>query len=262
MADLYHLKTSMSCLLPSSDHVFEICHSIEVMSIMDMEPMVIGRMAPSMGVWRCLRTTQDNWKGGRLGGIEVVSGLPRTLLDILADIGNANNQDLEARLWNWPGEIGVHAQCILWDCWRYAAVLDTRRKERQKKQRAASETDQSVADTLHTQYSPSTEIVMCRLAASVYALHRAVELPTNSHLLVLNGLVYPLVIASLEVPLLVAHPEWKEVFDHVRSSFLKKDKFRLMKVIDDIIEEAWKEGTDTFDIEEAARIKGVEIAVY
>ncbi|KZL64557.1 C6 finger domain-containing protein [Colletotrichum tofieldiae] len=263
MADLYRLETSMGRLLPAADHDFTIRHSIEVLSIMDMGPMVIGRMTPSMGIWCHLRKVQDSWKGGRIGGIEIVSGMPRTLIDVLADIGNCNAQEVEARLWAWPGEIGLYAQCILWDCWRYTAVLDVRRIERKKKNtKSSAEAIQPEDETEKTTSYPSREVVMCRLAASVYALYRAVELPANQHLLVHNGLMYPLVIGSLEVPLLAAHPEWKRVFDDVRTLFLKKDSFSLIKLVDEVLNEAWKEGTDTFDIEEAARARGIEIAIF
>ncbi|KZL82188.1 c6 finger domain-containing protein [Colletotrichum incanum] len=263
MADLYHLETSMGRLLPAADHDFTIRHSIEVLSIMDMEPMVIGRMTPSMGIWHHLRKVQDRWEGGRIGGIEIVSGMPRTLLDVIADIGNRDAQEVEARLWAWPGEIGLYAQCILWDCWKYTAVLDVRRIERKKKKmKSTIEAIQDEVATGKTSPFPTREVVMCRLAASVYALYRAVKLPANQHLLVHNGLMYPLVIGSLEVPILAAHPEWKHVFDDVRTLFLKKDSFHLIKLVDEVLNEAWREGTDTFDIEEAARTRGIEIAVF
>ncbi|KAK1985959.1 hypothetical protein LZ30DRAFT_706999 [Colletotrichum cereale] len=263
MADLYHLQTNMSRLLPAADHDSTICHSIEVLSIMDMETMVIGRMTSSMGIWRRLREVQDSWQGGRIGGVEVVSGMPRTFLDVLADIGNGDAQETEARIWAWPGEIGLYAQCILWDCWRYTAVLHVRRIERKKtKMKSSIETIQPEVATGKRTPFPPTEVVLCRLVASVYALYRAVELPTNQHLLVHNGLMYPLVIGSLEVPLLAAHPEWKEVFDDVRSLFLRNDSSRLIKIVDEVLDEAWKEGTDTFDVEEVARIRGVEIAIF
>ncbi|CCF35298.1 hypothetical protein CH063_01277 [Colletotrichum higginsianum] len=263
MAGLYHLETRIESLLPAADHDFTIRHSIEVLSIMDMKPMVLGRMTKSMGVWRCLRKVQDGWKGGRVGGVEVVSGLPRSLLDILADIGDDDASDVETRLWAWPGEVGVHAQCILWDCWRYTAVLHVRRLERNKrKTNTAMDTDQQEVDLAVAAPFPSREVVLCRLAASVYALNRALKLPENDKLLVLNGLMYPLVIGSLEVPLLATHSDWKKIFADVRESFLNKDSFHLIKVVDEVLNEAWREGTDTFDIEAAARMRGVEIAVF
>ncbi|OLN87606.1 putative transcriptional regulatory protein C965.10-like protein 2 [Colletotrichum chlorophyti] len=266
MAELYHLDTNLSALLPSTDTDFTTCHSIEVLSLMDMHALVIGRATKSMGVWRLMRKAQDSWEGGRLGGIEVVSGLPRSLLDILADMELSAADDIEARLWAWPGEMGVHAQCILWDCWRYTAVLDARRIERRKRMNdrkgLAGDAAQRLVEAATAPKLPSTELVMCRLMASVYALYRAVAIPANKHLLVHNGLIYPLVIASLEVPLLTAHPEWKEVIDDLRSSFRQKDCFHQMKMVDEVLEEAWREGTDTFDIEKAAEDRGIEIAVF
>ncbi|KAK2043440.1 hypothetical protein LZ31DRAFT_498998 [Colletotrichum somersetense] len=263
IADLYHLQTDMGRLLPTADHDPTVHHTIEVLSIMDMGPLVIGRMTPSMGIWRHLRKVQDGWQGGRIGGIEVVSGMPRTLLDVLADIGNSDTQEIEARLWAWPGEVGLSSQCILWDCWRYTAVLDVRRMDRKKnKMMTSAEAVQHGVGNGKTTSFPSREVILCRLVASVYALHQAVKLPANHHLLVHNGLLYPLVIGSLEVPLLATHPEWKQVFDDVRTLFLKNDSSRMIKLIDEVLDEAWKEGLDTFDIEEAARLRDVEIPVF
>ncbi|KAK1622340.1 hypothetical protein BDP81DRAFT_485527 [Colletotrichum phormii] len=263
MAGLYYLETNLSHLVPSASHDFTIRHSIEVWSIMDMDIMVIGRITPSMNIWRNLRKVQDSWEGGRLGGVETVSGLPRSLLDILADMRENSERDIEYQLWSWPGEIGEHAQCMLWDCWRYTAVLHARRLNRCRKNKAPSDSEGGLgpkSDDLSP--FPSREVIMCRLTASVYALYRAVQMPANHHLLVHNGLMYPLVIGSLEVPILNTHPEWKQVFNDVRSSFLRKDSFRLINMVDEVIEEAWREETDTFNIEEAAKARGNEIAVF
>lgn len=254
MAGLYQLETRLPALLPPSGHDFATRHSIEVLAVMDLQTSVVGRVAPSMGVWRRLRRLQDTWPEGRLPGVEVVSGLPRSFLDIMADIHDSSRKDVEARLWAWPGEMGIHAQCVLWDCWRYTAVLEARRLERRKR---AADTAAPAAEL-----SPPTELVMCRLMASVYALHRAVQLPSNHHLLLHNGLIYPLVVGYMEVPLLMAHPEWKEVLDDVRQSFLRKDLFNSMKMIDELLTEAWEDGTDVFDIDKAARGRGIEIAVF
>ncbi|KAK2011934.1 hypothetical protein LZ32DRAFT_532927 [Colletotrichum eremochloae] len=263
MADLYHLEADLGRLLPSADHNFEVHHSIEVLSIMDLGPLIIGRTSPSLGLWGHLRKVQDSWQGGRVGGYEVVTGMPRSLLDILADIGNSSDaQEIEARLWAWPGDIGQYAQCILWDCWRYTAVLHVRRLERRRKMSSSLETIQHQVETGETAPFPSREVVLCRLVASVYALYRAIELPESRHLLVHNGLYYPLVMGSLEVPLLAKHPEWKQVFDDVRALFLKNDTSRFIKLVDQFLDQAWNEGSDTFDIDEAARLQDVEIAVF
>ncbi|KAF6803185.1 C6 finger domain-containing protein [Colletotrichum musicola] len=265
ISGLYQLETRLSVLLPPTGHDFATRHSIEVLAVMDMHTSVIGRVAPSMGVWRRLRRLQDTWAEGRLPGIEVVSGLPRSFLDILADIADGSRQEIEARLWAWPGEIGIHSQCVLWDCWRYTAVLEARRLERRKKTAAAGALggkEVEVAGDASPELSPPTEVVMCRLTASIYALHRAVRLPANQHLLLHNGLLYPLVVAGLEVPLLMAHPEWKEILDDLRRSFLCKDSFHAMKMIDEMLTEAWEDGTDVFDIDKAARNRGIEVAVF
>ncbi|KAH7304655.1 hypothetical protein BKA65DRAFT_602189 [Rhexocercosporidium sp. MPI-PUGE-AT-0058] len=263
MYDLYDLGTSMGRLLPTANHDLAICHSIEVLSIMDMEPMVIGRENPSMGIWRRLRKVQEGWEGGKLGGVEIVTGIPRTFLDIIADIGNDDAQDVESRLWAWPGEVGLNAQCLLWDCWRYTAVLDVRRVERKKrKMKANVEAMECEVETGKMASFPSRDVVMCRLATSVDALRRTIEMPTKHDLAVRNGLMYPLIVGSLEVPLLAAHPERKQVFDDLRARILERDTSRNVRLVDEVLNEAWNEGTDMFNINEAARKRGIEIAIF
>lgn len=94
------------------------------------------------------------------------------------------------------------------------------------------------------------------------ALNRAFELPHNEHLLVHNGLMYPMVTASLEVEILKRHPEWRKTLDEVRMAFLRRDSFKLVKVTFAMLDEAWKHGTSDFDVHEAARLRGIEIAVF
>ncbi|CZS94203.1 uncharacterized protein RAG0_04260 [Rhynchosporium agropyri] len=260
---LYQLETNLSHLLPEADHDPGVHNVIEVMAIMDMGSMVIGRVNPSMELWRRLRKVQKGWMSGKIGGVEIVSGMPRTLLDIIADVGLYDAQDVEARLWAWPGEVGLSVQCLLWDCWRYTAVLDARRVDRiRKKKQAILNTMQRQPEPGPTASFPSREVVLCRLRAAIYALYNLLGLPGSRNLPVRHGLLYPLVIGSLEVPLLNANSDWKLAFKEILAEFLEKDPVRVTRMVDEFLDEAWKEGTDTFDIDEAARTRGVEIAVY
>lgn len=254
MADTYNLRHSLTTNKLSIQHDFPKLHSLEVMGVMDIPSLVIGRISKSVGIWKLLRKLQDdNWKGGRLGGIEVVSGLPRSLLDIFASIHESDAVYTEGRLWTWPGEIGEYLQCHLWDCWRFSGILEIRRRSRLEQLPASDEGSRGV---------PGTELILCRLMSSMDALHRAVELPQNEHLLVYNGLMYPAIMAGLEVPLLKSHPDWKTTMDQVRSYFLKRDTFNLATVTFELLGEAWEIGTSVYDIEAAARQRGVEIAVF
>ncbi|KAF7548124.1 hypothetical protein G7Z17_g7275 [Cylindrodendrum hubeiense] len=219
------------------------------------------RMNSPIGIWKLLRKLQDTLKDGRLGGVEIVSGLPRSLLDIFASIFDNDDEYTENRFWTWPGEIGEYLQCHLWDCWRFSGILEVRRRKRMEQKRRGSGSNHERGDGA-TSAAPATELILCRLIASMDALNRAFELPRNEHLLVHNGLMYPMVTASLEVELLKQHHEWRNTLHEVRMAFLRRDSFKLVKVTFGMLDDAWEHGTSDFDVHEAAKIKGVEIAVF
>ncbi|KAI8717612.1 Zn(2)-C6 fungal-type domain-containing protein [Fusarium sp. LHS14.1] len=258
MVNVYELRHKLTVpgLIPIED--LGTRHVLEVMGIMDLPSMAIGRSGQSVGVWKLLRKLQDTRKEGRVDGIEVATGMPMSLLDIFASILDNDVEYTENRLWTWPGQLGEYLQTHLWDCWRFSAILEVRRRYRLERKQKGVEVnnDQGSAAV------PNTELILCRLMSSMDALHRAFELPQNQHLLVHNGLMYPLVTVSLEVPLLQDHPDWKHTLDSVRATFQERDTFNLINVIFDLLDEAWKTGTSTFDIEEAARQRGVEIALF
>ncbi|KAF5003301.1 hypothetical protein FDECE_10152 [Fusarium decemcellulare] len=258
MTDVYDLRNKLATpgQIPIEDMYRR--HVLEVMGVMDIPSLVVGRMSQPIGIWKLLRRLQDHRKDGRVPGVEVVSGMPRSLLDILASSFDNDADYTESKLWTWPGEIGEYLQCHLWDCWRLSGILEVRRRQRiERKRRGAQDHNEDKTTT-----APSTDIILCRLVASIDALHRAFELPQNQHLLVHNGLMYPLVNASLEVPLLKTQPGWKKTLDGVRVTFRQRDTFNLVGVIFEILDEAWEEGTSTFDMEEAAHRRGHEIAIF
>ncbi|KAM0330845.1 hypothetical protein ACHAQA_003800 [Verticillium albo-atrum] len=245
MADLYQLESEM----PDSEHDEATCHILEVMGVMDLPNVVLGRTKPPIGIWKRLRESQDTWQTGRLEGVEVVSGLPRSLLDIFASIFDNDKDYTEARLIKWPGEVGNYLQCHLWDCWRLSGVLEVRRRQRCKLRRDSID-------------QPPSEVIMCQLMASMDALYRASMLPRNDHILVRNALIYPLLTAGLEITQLEKHGEWKDTIDEIRNSFEQQDYFNLVGVTFDLLDEAWSEGSEFFDMDEAARRRDVEVALF
>ncbi|KAM0552441.1 hypothetical protein ACHAPJ_008002 [Fusarium lateritium] len=225
---------------------------------MDLPSMVIGRTNPPIGIWKLLRRLQDGHRDGRVDGIEVVSGLPRSLLDIFAGMTDNDPEYTEGRFWSWPGQIGEYLQCHYWDCWRLSGILEVRRRQRmERKARGIPGPDNGAFRA-----APETEVVLCRLIASIDALLKAYREPVNQHLLVHNGLPYPVINAGLEVPLLKLHPNWKRTIEEVKTSFLSKDSFDLISVCFELLDEAWEDGTATFDIEKAARVRKMELAIF
>ncbi|KAK7427805.1 hypothetical protein QQZ08_005743 [Neonectria magnoliae] len=260
IVDAYQLRTR----LQSPDHTpiddAAMHHSLEVMGVMDIPSMALGRISRPIGIWRLLRKRQDTLKDGRLAGVEAVSGLPRSLLDIFASLLDNDDEYTESRLWTWPGEVGEYLQCHLWDCWRFSGILEVRRRRRMERKRRGSGGSSDKTGASHA--APGSDVILCRLIASMDAMNRSFELPQNEHLLVHNGLMYPMVTASLEVELLKGHIEWRGTLHEVRLSFLRRDSFKLVKATFELLDDAWQDGTSEFDIHEAAKSKGMEIAVF
>jgi hypothetical protein len=258
MVEAYDLKTKLNTpgQIPINDLYTQ--HVMEVLGLMDLPSVVIGRINQPIGVWKLLRRLQDDLPEGRATGIEVVSGIPRSLLDIFAGMVDNDPEYTEGRFWQWPGQIGESLQCHYWECWRLSGILEVRRRQRMaKKARGIQGHDQDPA-----KITPETEIVLCRLISSIDALQKAYEEPRNQNLLVHNGLPYPVINAGLEVPLLKMHPTWKRTLDEVKTSFLEEDSFDLISNIFALLDEAWEDGTSTFDIEAAARLRNFELAIF
>ncbi|KAF5608267.1 transcriptional regulatory protein pro-1 [Fusarium subglutinans] len=242
IVDVYDLKTKLSTVGQISNDL-HTQHLLEVLGVMDLPSSVIGRVNPSIGVWKLFRRLQDDRDEGRATGVEVVSGIPRSLLDIFASIMDNDPEYTETRFWDWPGQVGI---------------LEIRRRRRmERKARGLPDREDGTSSK-----GPDTEVVLCRLISSIDALQKAFEEPRNQHLLVHNGLPYAVVNAGLEVPLLKQHPTWKATLDDVRNSLLGTDSFDLINTIFEMLDEAWANGTNTFDIESAARSRNLELAIF
>ncbi|RGP69380.1 transcription factor [Fusarium longipes] len=233
-------------------------HVLEVLGVMDLPSMVVGRANPPIGVWKLLRSLQDATQDGRVDGIEVVSGVPRSLLDIFAGVVDNDPEYTEGRFWDWPGDVGESLQVHYWESWRLAGIIEVRRRRRmERKARGLPYRDDDTPKKF-----PSTEVVMCRLIASMDALLKAYQEPRNQHLLVHNGLGYPAINAGLEVPLLKLHPNWKRTVDDVKRSFLTTESVDLIRVTFELLDAAWEDGTSTFDIEKLAQERNMEIGIF
>jgi hypothetical protein len=258
MVNVYDLRNKLKSpgQIPI-DNLYHL-HILEVLGVMDLPSMVIGRTNPPIGVWKLLRRLQDDTQEGRAEGIEVVSGVPRSLLDIFSGLVDNDPEYTEGRFWAWPGDIGESLQVHYWESWRLSGILEVRRRQRmERKARGILGRDDETPKN-----HPDTEVVLCRLIASIDALLKAYEEPRNQHLLVHNGLKYPVIYAGLEVPLLKLHPTWKRTIEDVKSSFLTTETVDLIRATFELIDAAWEDGTSTFDIEKAARERNIELAIF
>ncbi|KAL1602471.1 hypothetical protein SLS60_005887 [Paraconiothyrium brasiliense] len=230
---------------------------------MDMPSFLIGRLHPSLGIWRRVRGLRSEGSDQVLGKIEVVTGMPRSLLDIFAEVSTLSdeNQEVEALFWSWRGCVGTFDQCLLWDSWRYAGILDCRRRLRCPVIATASpiSSGSSISEN-----NFNNEAVLCRLIASLDALVRKVETAGELEPIFLNkGLVFPYTLASLEVPLLRANPLWKSTLTSLRSTFFYKDGIAIVdETILELLDKAWEAGSELPDIDQAAREQGIELGIF
>ncbi|KPM45193.1 hypothetical protein AK830_g1360 [Neonectria ditissima] len=109
MADLYRLSQDGWPKTWFTDPF--LLHLLEVMGVMDLPNLVLGRLTPCLGIWKRLRRAQATWGGENMGGIEIVTGLPRSLLDILAF---SDEPTVEQDLWLWEGVEGSLLQSFHW----------------------------------------------------------------------------------------------------------------------------------------------------
>ncbi|RKK65351.1 hypothetical protein BFJ71_g17965, partial [Fusarium oxysporum] len=105
MVDVYDLKNKLNTTgqIPLDNPYTQ--HALEILGLMDLPSVVIGRITLSIGVWKLHRRLLDDCPDGRADGIEIVSGLPRSLLDIFAGMVDNDPEYTEWRFWAWPGQI-------------------------------------------------------------------------------------------------------------------------------------------------------------
>jgi hypothetical protein len=285
MADLYQLHGDLGHLMRNGPPPLAIQHPTEIMAVMDLPTLVLGRNICTMGLWERLRQAQDSLEGGRPGGVEVLTGIPRTLLDIFALCGHENDQDIDVEgkfwSWSWAGETGELPQRHLWEAWRLAGILTARRLQRRKKKHhpapdgASSLQGQSLnlLASMESQqlWSVShatpiiSEMVLGRLVDCIDTLWDMRCRPEYGHLLVWNSLAYPFTAARLEVTLLRAHPEWLKALDSIAFSHFKLGPTSLSMRSPSILkmlDEAMESGDDDYDLDLAAKLQGIEVPLF
>ncbi|KAJ5503405.1 hypothetical protein N7463_006279 [Penicillium fimorum] len=229
--DLHHQSTQSQ---------FRI-HLLEVMGVMDLTCLSVGRQTPEIGIWRryCQPVTPRY-------GIEPVSGLPRTLLDIFAGIGA---ETTEQTLWNWPGETGSFLQCYLWEAHRLAGILTVRK-------RANSLPKNNISTWQQPAKCPAdTSVLVTRILASLDALRLAsAERPTED-VFIKNAVLFPIFVAGLEVGLLCHKPEWKQ---SIREGLLGSHQCEILL---SLLEELWQKEDPNLSVHELARRRGLEMGL-
>lgn len=230
-------------------------HQIEVMGLMDLPTFSIGRQNPCIGIWRhhC-RGSAVNEDSGR-GKVELVSGLPRSLLDIFSTIGEgATEQDF----WDWPGAEGTFLQCQLWEAYRLAGMLALRRCGLHGQSVHPLET---AGESRHF-VLPKTAVLVSRILSNVDAIRSASAQPEHKDTLVINAINYPVLVSGLEIDVLKENTAWKDV---IRSCFTPTDRRGRFnperRLLLEILESLWELNDVTVDVNDLALAKGIELGL-
>ncbi|KAJ5860948.1 uncharacterized protein N7529_008258 [Penicillium soppii] len=228
---------------PSTPTYFRI-HLVEVMGLMDLPCFAVGRQSSVIGIWR--RYCQH---AAPRYGIEPVSGLPRTLLDIFAGIGS---ETTEQTFWDWSGEQGSFLQCYLWEAHQLAGILALRRQANAP----VSSPENNVSAWRQPARCPADTIVLVsRILASLDALRLAsIERPLeDAH--IVNAILFPTFIVGLEVEVLCHKPEWQQI---IRNSLLDS---RQCEILLSLLEELWQRADSSLSVHDLARQRGIEMGL-
>jgi hypothetical protein len=234
----HHLQLEVPQLHPMM-HFF-----IEIMAVMDIPTFVRGRDTLTNGIWVQVRSAQRVHNDDTLAsGINTLSGLPRSLLDIFANI---QDESAESRFLSWPGEVGEVPSSHLWEAYRCAGVLTSRR----------------IRKTHHRDQVVSAEILMSRLIAALDALCETRRRPEYSAVLATNALLYPLVASRLEVSLLRRHTTWLDALKRMQQLCRPYGETKNARYVLEMLEEAYDTNDDDYDLDEQARRRQTEVTLF
>ncbi|KAJ4286503.1 hypothetical protein N0V90_013203 [Kalmusia sp. IMI 367209] len=186
------------------------------------------------------------WAKYNLGllGIEEESGLPCSLLDLLAQIDNPDTTDA---LFAWQVPPGEPAQIYSWDATRYAAII--RALEDSK-----TTSDLDLATSLLSRGVSLDELVRSLLnSVQQCLLHLHPESSQFN-----QTLVFPLVMAASQRNHLSC--DAKDFICSTMQSLAMEGNYHLRQGILKIIQEHWANDDDT--IEETARRLDLEVAMW
>jgi hypothetical protein len=249
MTDLYSMNASRCSVDPVPDAF--TTHGLQVIGVMDLPGLVFGRRTPNIGLWKRLREAELASPNGLMGGVDTLTGIPRSLLDILA---YRDHRAAQLDFWNWHVETGDSLQAQLWDAWRYAGILYRKRMIHKEQALGGDISQQSPVAGL-----PNTKYILWRLIASLDMLRLGLEHPTSKGILYGNSGFWPYIIARCEFELLRSNPELKTMLDELYHTLINVYKPKQGLFAQEIIQEAWDRGDTTFDFYEVMFSRNIEL---
>lgn len=235
-------------------HRHSMMHLIEVLGLMDLPTFVIGRTTPVLGIWKYFRNSLNTAGQTPAEGVEPVSGLPRSLIDIFARI---DQPEAELDFWLWSGEIGEYLQQQLWDAHRFAGMLRHRQLRSTREKGDEENWEPPVFITL-----PGTEYLVNRILSALSAILLGLRSDQGQGLLLQNSLAYCITAVALEPTLLHKHPEWRETLDQVIHDSSISDTSKSSVGLYNILWAAQEHTEAPLDVDEAARAMQMEISLF
>lgn len=241
----------------------ELGTAVEMLAIMDIPTFIWGRQVASgsLGLWARHRARQESVRPeGRLTGVETLSGLPRSLLDIFSYI---SEESAELAFLVWPGEVGDVPHCHMWEAYRLAGILIGRRVRRKALSGGKDRIHPPLPYTsLPEKCRPDTEVLVSRLVAALDALGESSCRVEYRSSLAYNSMMYPYVAARLEVAVLRRNPSWISI---LRRSFELCKPYKEtenVRVLSKMLDEALENDDDDYDVDQEARRRSVELSAF
>ncbi|KAH8649978.1 hypothetical protein BX600DRAFT_473903 [Xylariales sp. PMI_506] len=166
-------------------------HMVEVIALLDMPHANLNSTCPSQHLWRTYVAPLKKQ------AVEEVSGLPYSLINILADLDVPN---IEIALLQWPGE---HCQDLIqvhfWESFRSAGILHARALQLRRKANSCSEhlVPRTPTSHLNTNPSPSDDIMVSRTFAAIQAIMQTNSPSVGGGQPLDTAYLYPAFIAGL-----------------------------------------------------------------
>lgn len=240
-------------------------HLIEVLGLMDLPTFAIGRQNPYIGVWRRYCRVNDTCDYSGRSKVELISGVPRSLLDIFSTIGEGATEE---EFWDWPGAEGSFLQCQLWEAYRLAGMLALRQGHLLTASSLSASSTESLSTITRTggrprtPVLPKTIVLVSRILSNVDAILRASVEPEHKEVLVTNALHYPVFIAGLEREILNTNSKWKGlILSCFNASTAKEHCSMEGQLLFELLEKFWGQDGDVMTIDELARVQGLELGL-
>lgn len=171
MASIFHQRHALQ------SHTEDSGELAALIGVLDLPTHSLGRQNEHLHMWRKHCMGQS--------GIEEVSGLPCSLIDLLA---SPEDNDIEKRLLQWSGEPGEPVMCKIWEATQYAGLIMVR--ELRSEQGLPTGTD-----------TPSTASIVQHVLALLQNLRTTMDMHTFAST---ATLLFPLVGAGSQPTSLTA----------------------------------------------------------